>query len=552
MKAWPIIRRPLNGQTPSAALAALFVLLAGGLLIANAGHLGVVVSTAGVAILLAFAFQKLVPRSERKRYVALVCVALGTRAVVAASFSLFSPTGFFGGDDQSYAAAASLLADYVRGEEAPNSGPPVWAGYAYLMTTYVYLVAAFIVLFGEQLLGMQIINAGLMIVAALLLSDMARRLFGSRAAWVTAATIVLYPSLVLWSSLNLKDSLALLLVSAVLWIVQTTRADPRAAAFALCFPLLLVLEDVRRFVFIVLAIAIPLGVALSFELRSPGRRLAWTAGAVLGVAAVMTITGASIPTELGPIENIRRAMARSARTGYVEAPASTMVTRPGDSFVVLLASPLSPPAPTSDPGTPRRVVVPPNSQLVMASEASSKDEPVREVRPGVYEVRPGDVVIVGSQDPSRTLRPLVLARAEASATQATVTMETGDSLTRTIAHLPLGTVYALFAPFPWDARRVIDVLTIPDMLGWYAMLLLAVQSVWHRRSQWRVFVPMGLYVAGIIGVFAIAEGNTGTLFRHRAMVLPLVVVLASPALAGVADSSVWRLGAVARRLLPAR
>jgi hypothetical protein len=42
--------------------------------------------------------------------------------------------------------------------------------------------------------------------------------------------------------------------------------------------------------------------------------------------------------------------------------------------------------------------------------------------------------------------------------------------------------------------------------------------------------PLALFLIGMLALFSIVEGNWGTLFRHRAMVIPWVLTLAAPSL----------------------
>ncbi len=124
---------------------------------------------------------------------------------------------------------------------------------------------------------------------------------------------------------------------------------------------------------------------------------------------------------------------------------------------------------------------------------------------------------------------------------------------RTIAYLPKGLAYALFAPFPWDLRRTLDALTVPEMLTWYVLFVAAVWTAWIDRRRWRTLAPLLAFVIGMMFVFALAEGNVGTLFRHRGMVIPTVAVLAAPTLVALAARAPGSAPARAvARMLPAR
>jgi hypothetical protein len=101
-------------------------------------------------------------------------------------------------------------------------------------------------------------------------------------------------------------------------------------------------------------------------------------------------------------------------------------------------------------------------------------------------------------------------------------------LQRTLAYLPTGLAYSLFAPFPWAARRYQELLAAPEVLLWYGLLIGAAVSVWRARRRWRSLLTPVVMSLGLLAVLALGEGNVGTLFRHRDMLVPFVVVLASP------------------------
>jgi len=71
---------------------------------------------------------------------------------------------------------------------------------------------------------------------------------------------------------------------------------------------------------------------------------------------------------------------------------------------------------------------------------------------------------------------------------------------------------------------------VPDMLLWYGLLAAVPWTLWRARRQWRSWSPLFLFVGGILLILALTEGNVGTLYRHRAMVIPFVAVLAAPSL----------------------
>jgi hypothetical protein len=100
------------------------------------------------------------------------------------------------------------------------------------------------------------------------------------------------------------------------------------------------------------------------------------------------------------------------------------------------------------------------------------------------------------------------------------------SLAANARQLPIGLLFVVAAPFPWTARSVLDLATIPEMILWYICLVFALLGgiLLIRRRNFR----FGHGVAAIVGMtitFALIQGNVGTLLRSRAMIIPFVLVL---------------------------
>src|SRR5205823_11370316 len=93
----------------------------------------------------------------------------------------------------------------------------------------------------------------------------------------------------------------------------------------------------------------------------------------------------------------------------------------------------------------------------------------------------------------------------------------GRSLRSLIVWLPLGLAYAAAAPFPWAAHRAIERLTIPEMLLWYLAIALALVGLAVHWRAWPRYIHILGYLAGILLIFGISQGNLGTLVRQRGM-----------------------------------
>jgi hypothetical protein len=160
------------------------------------------------------AVAQLVSRGERPRdLVALALCAGALHMAVGIAIQSFASTftgGFVTGDDASYYRLAAAFARYLQGAPLDlGYSPPLWGGDAYLFGAFVYLEAALFLVFGPDVRIPIMLNAALAIVTALLIFDVTKRVFGSTAGLVAAAIVAFFPSQILWSALNLNDSLTI-------------------------------------------------------------------------------------------------------------------------------------------------------------------------------------------------------------------------------------------------------------------------------------------------------------------------------------------------------
>lgn len=513
----------------------------------------VVVMLVGAGLMLS---TRLIVRDGRPWVYALVLLAFTLRAAAAAVLYHGSLAagggGFISGDDADYAVLAWNYALYLAGQGQAPWIPPFWNGNAYLFGTYVHLESFVFAIVGPNVLLFEMLNAGFGTLVVLLVYDLARRAFDERAGVLAAGVIALYPSLVLWSALNLKDALSLAIIMSVLWCLSRFHERPRWWYLLAAFLLLLPMESLRRYVFLVLEIALCVGVAVAPRLLLRAR-VGWATSALalsvvlatnLPSAAGSTLAAQVFVSEAGALEILeysRHAMAVGARTGFQD---DLLTVKEGDTFVVRGPSPS--PSPPIAPAaaapaelergpSPRVVHVAPNARVIVVPEASATPAPSgREVY-----VQPGDIVVVGP--PSGTVAPV--QRVITESTQ----MKPGareDVVPRTLDYLPRGLAYALLAPFPWELGRPLDLLTLPEMLVWYLVVIVAAVGSWTMRRRWRSLAPLVLYVAQIVAILALAEGNWGTLFRHRSMIIPVVVVLAAPQLLLIASALRSALGRI--------
>lgn len=98
------------------------------------------------------------------------------------------------------------------------------------------------------------------------------------------------------------------------------------------------------------------------------------------------------------------------------------------------------------------------------------------------------------------------------------------SLRSLVRWLPTGITYVLAAPFPWAARRAIELATIPEMLLWYAALVCAAIGLIVHWRHWRPQAHLLGYLVGTLLTLGVAQGNLGTLVRQRGMIIPFTLI----------------------------
>jgi hypothetical protein len=95
------------------------------------------------------------------------------------------------------------------------------------------------------------------------------------------------------------------------------------------------------------------------------------------------------------------------------------------------------------------------------------------------------------------------------------------------AFAPLAFLVAWLAPFPWQLRSAVQFIALPEVILYYSLMpavFVGVKRIIkYKLSEAKSII---LYILCHLFVLAFLEGNIGTLFRHRAAVLPFIFTLA--------------------------
>ena len=86
--------------------------------------------------------------------------------------------------------------------------------------------------------------------------------------------------------------------------------------------------------------------------------------------------------------------------------------------------------------------------------------------------------------------------------------------------IPTGVLYLLFAPFPWQLGSLRQMLTLPEMVAWWASFPLLVLGIWFSiKYRLRQMSPILIFTSMLTLAYSVFQGNVGTAYRQRAQLL---------------------------------
>lgn len=86
--------------------------------------------------------------------------------------------------------------------------------------------------------------------------------------------------------------------------------------------------------------------------------------------------------------------------------------------------------------------------------------------------------------------------------------------------IPLGIVYLLFAPFPWQFTSLRQSITLPEMIVWWLAFPLLVLGLWYSlRHRLRQVSPIVMFTTMLTLAYSLFQGNVGTAYRQRSQML---------------------------------
>ena len=89
-----------------------------------------------------------------------------------------------------------------------------------------------------------------------------------------------------------------------------------------------------------------------------------------------------------------------------------------------------------------------------------------------------------------------------------------------ISAIPIGLLYLLFAPFPWQLASLRQSITLPEMIIWWGSFPMLVLGIWFSiRHRLRQISPILIFTVMLSLAYSVFQGNVGTAYRQRAQIL---------------------------------
>jgi cation transport ATPase len=86
--------------------------------------------------------------------------------------------------------------------------------------------------------------------------------------------------------------------------------------------------------------------------------------------------------------------------------------------------------------------------------------------------------------------------------------------------IPVGCLYLLFAPFPWQLASLRQSLPLPEMIVWWLSFPLLILGLWYSlRHRLTEVAPIVIFTTMLTLAYSLVQGNVGTAYRQRSQLL---------------------------------
>ncbi|MDT7540294.1 MAG: hypothetical protein QOE33_198 [Acidobacteriota bacterium] len=97
-----------------------------------------------------------------------------------------------------------------------------------------------------------------------------------------------------------------------------------------------------------------------------------------------------------------------------------------------------------------------------------------------------------------------------------------------LSSIPLGVIYLLFAPFPWQLASLRQSITLPEMIVWWASFPMLCAGLWFTlKHRMRQSLPILIFTLMLTLAYSVFQGNIGTAYRQRSQLLIFYFIFVS-------------------------
>jgi 4-amino-4-deoxy-L-arabinose transferase-like glycosyltransferase len=97
-----------------------------------------------------------------------------------------------------------------------------------------------------------------------------------------------------------------------------------------------------------------------------------------------------------------------------------------------------------------------------------------------------------------------------------------------ISAIPIGFAYLMFAPFPWQMTSLSELMLLPDVLIWWAMMPFIVSGLlFSIKQRLRTSIAIMIFSLMLTIVYCIFQGNVGMAYRQRTQIQVFLFMFAA-------------------------
>ena len=116
-----------------------------------------------------------------------------------------------------------------------------------------------------------------------------------------------------------------------------------------------------------------------------------------------------------------------------------------------------------------------------------------------------------------------LARAASSGFNEETDVSTTEGA---LSAIPIGFLYLMFAPFPWQAANLRQAITVPEVLIWWMMFPLVISGlIYTIKNRLRNAFPVLIFSLMLTVAYSVLQGNVGTAYRQRTQIQVFLFIL---------------------------